>query len=684
MGYTPYLIATSFARLIVGFLVAFVAMPVLLFGKMQWDDGLEDFFARVGIAAAFNMAIVYLLAATKLYELPSLALAYLLTAVIRVVRTQAPERLREMRNRAITTAFDVFDGIVKAGNAARRYLAGQLEGFLAIFLRAFGTFPSAVLSLTTLWLIGLAAYLRMSDAVANAAPALSDSYVTLAWMKYINERAVFHDGIYPQGFHIILSVLHKISKVNPLLVLKYVGPLDSILIILSTYLAGLALSRRAMGGVVAAFAYTALTRFLPYEYARQAATNSQEFAMAFLLPSVVFAFKYLQTRKWQYLAATVSCLAVIGMAHMLIALFAAIGVAAAWLATMLTGPRSVKHAACLAAGGVLAGIASAAPLLVGMALGIGLHASSLSFALTAAESPCPPITPFMLVALVMAALGVAGSFVRRRSDPLAPPGALTALVLLAAALFLYQGPRFGIESVALNSRSGEFAAVAMSVAYGVGWGCLMPYPDGKAVLRRLARAAAATATLVAVLAGAALARPTPARPYKMQYNSWLDQYLRISQAYRPSDWLIVSDQEGYAVAFGQGWHLMMGDFLQYVSPIGDALVYAAPDGASVIDHPYVFIFHERVPYYVEHELVIQELPKRVEEERRIVEWVEEYRKHHDNLSVFYEDKDIVVWLITQPRDEEEAFEAVWGARPPSARGDARRDARRDGQGAVTP
>lgn len=114
------------------------------------------------------------------------------------------------------------------------------------------------------------------------------------------------------------------------------------------------------------------------------------------------------------------------------------------------------------------------------------------------------------------------------------------------------------------------------------------------------------------------------------------------------------------MAYGQGWHLMIEDFLDYVSPDADRLVYDAPGSAAEIDHPYVFIFHERVPYYVDHELVIQELPKRMDEERRVVEWVQEYRKHHDNLSVFYEDTDIVVWVIEQPRDEEKEFETVWG------------------------
>ncbi|MFZ5924481.1 MAG: hypothetical protein ACOYW4_04475, partial [Bacillota bacterium] len=113
-------------------------------------------------------------------------------------------------------------------------------------------------------------------------------------------------------------------------------------------------------------------------------------------------------------------------------------------------------------------------------------------------------------------------------------------------------------------------------------------------------------------------------------------------------------------AYGQGWHLMIGDFLSYVSPDTPKLVYNSPGAVSTIDHPYVFIFHERVPYWVDHELVIKMMSQRMEEERRVVEWIERYRRTHDNLSVFYEDKDIVVWVIKQPQDKKEIFRRIWG------------------------
>jgi len=661
LGYTPHVIASSLARIILSFLFAYVALPTFLFGKMRWDDSFEDFYARVGLAVVLNVMVVYALAATKLYELFSLGLAYLLFWAFRLKKTYTLAYMNELRSCAVTTAFDVFDGLVKVRDAARRYLVTEFEAFLGFLFRTSADFSSVLLSSSFLLIFAQAAYLRFYDAIRNAAPAFSDAYVTLAWMKYVNSRILFHDGIYPQGFHIYLSTISKLSAVNPLLVLKYAGPLNSILIILSIYFAGLALSRRITGGLAAALAYTALTRFLPYEYTRQAATSSQEFALVFLLPCTVFALKYLQTHKKQYLLATAACLTVTGLTHALITIFAVIGIASAVLASLLTGPRRFRFGSLvdLFKGGMIAGAISVLPLLIGMALGIGMHASSLRFAVATSDGPCPPITPFMLAVFSAALLSVLGSFLRRR-DPLALPGALTGFLLLCGAMLLYQGPRFGLKSEALNARSGEFAAVAMSVAYGLGWAYLLPYPAGQKLYQRFLRLLTATLTIVLVVGVTIQAKPVPPEPYKMQYNSWVDQYLRITQTCLPSEWLLVSGQEGYALAYGQGWHLMIGDFLSYVSPDTPKLVYNSPGAVSTIDHPYVFIFHERVPYWVDHELVIKMMSQRMEEERRMVEWIERYRRTHDNLSVFYEDKDIVVWVIKQPQDKKETFRRIWG------------------------
>lgn len=661
LGYTQHVIVSALARIILSFLFAYIALPAFLFGKMQWDDNFEDFYARVSLAVVLNVVVVYALAATKLYELFSLGLTYLLFWAFRLKRTYTTARMNELRSRAATTAFDVFDGLVKVRDAARRQFTDQLEAFLGFLFRISADFPSVLLSSSFLLIFALAAYLRFYDAVLNAAPALSDAYVTLAWTKHINNRILFHDGIYPQGFHICLSIISKLSAVNPLLVLKYAGPLSSMLIILSIYFAGLALSQRVTGGLVAALAYTVLTGFLPYEYVRQAATNSQEFALVFVLPCTVFALKYFQTQKKQYLLATAACLAVTGLTHFLITIFAVMGIASAVIASFIAGPRrfALRNLVLLFKRAMIAGAISVLPLLIGMSLGIEMHASSLRFAVAASDWPCPPITPFTLAAFSAALLSVLGSFLRRR-DPLALPGALTGLLLLCGAVLLHQGPRFGLRSEALNARSGEFAAVAMSVAYGLGWAYLLPYPTGPKLYQRFLRLLTATLTTVLVVGATIQAKPVPPKPYKMQYNSWVDQYLRITQTHLPSEWLLVSDQEGYALAYGQGWHLMIGDFVDHVSADSPKLVYSGPDAAGTTDHPYVFIFHERVPYYVDHELVIKMIPQRMEEERRIVEWVERYRRSHDNLSVFYEDEDIVVWVIKQPRDKNETFKRIWG------------------------
>jgi len=120
-----------------------------------------------------------------------------------------------------------------------------------------------------------ASYLRFYDAIKNAGIALSDAYVTLAWTKYIEARQLFHDGLYPQGFVIVLSVIRKVASIDPLLVLKFIGPLNAVLIVVGLYYFASRSTRSPVAGLVAAFVYGVLPNTLPIEYQRQASTNSQ-------------------------------------------------------------------------------------------------------------------------------------------------------------------------------------------------------------------------------------------------------------------------------------------------------------------------------------------------------------------------------------------------------------------------
>lgn len=647
MVFGPALAVYWTLRLILSFAVLYMIVPRVLLGAGWWNDRFEAFYGFWTLSVVLHILAVYPLAALRLYEVLSLAAIYMLVWYWRRPRSRPPQD--------DPTAPDLYELLDRSPRAGRRFLKlcrDEIRRARAFWAGFWTDGATRVMSISFLFVFGLAAYLRFYDGIVNAAPPLADSYVTLAWMKYITNRLVFHDGIYPHGFHIYLSTLAKFAAVDPLGVLKFTGPLNSLLAVFGLYFAARVLSGQPAGGLVAAAVYGIGASFLPCEFVRQAATNSQEFALVFLLPATVFTWRYLETGRRGPLLIAFASLSITGLVHSLIALFTGLGMAAAAAAVLLTRPRPFGRFLILAGAAGAAAVVAALPVLVGLALGGRIHEGVTAF-MAEQMQWVRPITLPMVVASALPFLAIVLGLAARRGREAVSAGLCTAFIVLGS-FAIDQAPRFGVSSAALITRSGEFLALAMALSAGVAWGALAGL--GRGWWRTLW----AVTTATVIVAGAWWAAPVPADPYKMQYNAGVEQYLRISREHRPATWLMVSDEEGYALAYGRGWHLMVGDFLERVDPAAEELVYRGPGASEPLDHEWIFLFHERVPYHVplpEAEAIV---PRRLDEERRLLEWVAVYASAHQNIEVYYEDDDIVVWLIRQPIPQSERFRQIWG------------------------
>lgn len=614
---------------------------------------LDVFFANLQKIVLFTIVIVYILTAVGLYELLSLVFCYAVLSLVSIKRRNLAGLLRE-RLTVITQAFyDMLEGRI----GVREFAASLSIGgrWFTNFDKQRVGLPDWITIAGSLAVFATAAYLRFYDPVTHPAPAMSDAYVTLVWMKYIEARILFHDGLYPQGFHIILSVIRKVSAIDPLLVLKFVGPLAAVLIVVGVYYFVVRTTRSAVAGMVAAFVLGVLGQWLPLSYSRQASTNSQEFGLMFVLPTTWFVFNYLSKGDRHDYDAAVSGIAVVGLVHPMAALFLAACIAASYVAVLLGKQFDFIRFLRMTAGGVIAVVIAVLPLAIGYLTGRTFHGSSITFATAASDVLPPPVTPFILAALGCASLGFLWLLFQNAENR-----AYGWLVLTVAlvALLIYQAPRFGVKSLALAARSGEFLSLAIASAVGSGTLVLGP----RISWSNRAKTMFVSAAVVALAVTGVLMRPSPANPYKLQSDASVEQYLRISTTMPPSDWLMVSNEEGYALAYGVGWHMHIKDLLRDYDPTQPELVLVAERGARKIKMPYIFIFQEKtifrpVAYPPELEPI---LAAREREKVNLAIWIDQYRRYHNNIRVYYEDSDLVIWVIEQPRTPKERFEEIWG------------------------
>jgi hypothetical protein len=632
----------------------FWLLPLALFHRSSRWGMVDVFFANFQKMCLCVVVTGYLLIAVKLYEAISIAAACVLLYALRV-RGQARSRARvEHKTELSSRLYDFLEG-----RRTLKSVIASLDLPKIPLISAERDKPDVwerLVACAAMVVFLVSACLRFYHPIFHAALPLSDAYVTLAWMKYMEARVLFHDGLYPHGFHIVLSAIRKVAAIDPVMVLKFVGPFCAVLIVVGVYYFVSRASGSSIAGLTGAFVYGVLPTRLPLAYERQASTNSQEFALLFVLPTGWFVLRYLVGGDRQDLIAATCGLAVVGLVHPVVALFMAAVVFAAYVAGVLDRSVDLGHYGRMSAAGALAATAASLPLLVGYLSGVPFHGSSVQFATTMGAVHAPQLGPFLWAGMI---LGLAGCtwHILKGTRPRAGP--LFALLVIIGGYVIYEAPAFGIQSTALAARSCEFASVAC--ACGFGFGASM-FASPASWSGRARSVLVLVVCIMLALTGSVYISP-PAKPYTMQSDAAVEQYLRMASLVAPGDWMMVSNEEGYALALGVGWHQMTDDFLARYDPTEETLVaLEGPDKGEEPGVPCIFIHQEKNVYVsaLAEPSVAKTTMHREEQKPRLLAWLNAYRASHADIRVYYEDDDLVVWLIERPRSPEERFRRIWG------------------------
>ncbi|HEY8804696.1 MAG TPA: hypothetical protein VIM42_06230, partial [Clostridium sp.] len=164
--------------------------------------------------------------------------------------------------------------------------------------------------------------------------------------------------------------------------------------------------------------------------------------------------------------------------------------------------------------------------------------------------------------------------------------------------------------------------------------------------------------MVFILFSAFYLKPKPIISYKMEYNSNVEQYLKISKEFIPSNWMIVSQSEGYAVVMGKGYHLILGDFLNYFNPQAKYLIDKRTN--IVVKTPDIFLYQEKNVFVTTFIRDI-DYPLRRVQDQELQTWVVKYKKTHSNLSIYYEDKNTRIYRIHQELTRTDIQSKIWGS-----------------------
>ena len=630
------------------FALLFLLVPGLIF-KREKEPFLDGFFSGYVRMVLFLILLGYVLVLLKLYELLTLVAIFGILAIWRYVADRS-RNLESIGFNIMVWVYEWTDGLFgqKIKKKERSDRIGLCEKSTPVYLVNAGILVVIIV---------YAAYLRIYDTFVHAAPAMSDAYVTLAWMKYITNRILFHDGIYPQGFHIILATLQKFAAIDALYVLKYTGPFNGVLISLSIYYFISRLSGRSQPGMIGALIYGVMGGFMSHEWVRQASTNSQEFALIFVLPALYFFYQYIKEAKPFDLWTGAAAVCAAGLSHSLAFAFIGLGMGMLILVSLVVNPKEYwRRTGNLCLVGVSSVVISLLPVGIGLLLGKWFHGSSAAYLVETADAISVPLLGVSDYCAFFS-LGLVFLWVVFNRTPFHEKLAEIFVLILGVGTYaLYYWGGFLTGSIMISSRAGTLWALIVPVCLGLGWHILFK------MFSEMKRNIAGIVLIVGLLCYILfILKPGPIIPYKMEHDSSVEQYLRINGNFRPTEWMIVSQEEGYALVYGKGYHLMMQDFLAWYDPAEKELTHWVNGVPEVLVTPDIFIYEEKRLFRTDLDMESLDIiyARREKEQTGLTEWLERYRDSHDNLSIFYEDDDLRIWRIHQPATKEADFRKLW-------------------------
>ena len=695
--------ADAIARIAIGLGLLLVLLPRLVWPPRRDTPLIEQFFWSIGVGVIAITLCGQLLTLANLFSLLTLFGLAAAAVVVARARRSGQRPLSVVRNgfeSCVLSILNVFEGRLHVGRRIRRRYRR------AIFrLRAATSTPQARLRVGA-WtaLVVVAAAFRLYRPLASANLGFSDTYVHLYLLKLLEEgRQVDPEwGPYPRGMHFVLMAVQLVTNVDEILLMNFFGAFAGVLMTIGVAAITWKLSGRMTAGLAAGFLYATLVggpsqyfvlggvirtsdptlarlfHTLPYDeltrhgefdiamtaFQRQSSTLSQEFAIALLLPAMLFLISYLRDgRRWHLVGFAASAAAIAAVHSGVVIPLALLSMLAALcLAVDRTLNRAaLRRAVAVAVAAIAAGSSWLVALIAYPYAGGASHISGESTVGTAAiyyfpflarfvsngDAVATPaqqmslsFTPGLMFCSIAGVVLVVMAFTdrsERRGNYLWAAGAFFLFMTMHFA------PILGLPQLVEPMRNSQWLLMTM---------CIVP-PLALAQMPRvfasLPRPRVAVAATVAVAAALWLSRvPLLSQPVMHDrivnysgYGTSALAVLRIERTLQPYTWTLVSYGQEFPMVLRRGFHVPAADFLAQYDPEAQLLP---------IPTQHVFIVVEKTP----HRFEINDWTRRFSRadiEQRLQTWVHLYQATHGNLRVFLEDEHVRVYHIGRTEEE---------------------------------
>ena len=289
----------SFIWFVVAYAIIFIIIPAKVL-KLKLCEGefLDNAMISIIISQVTLASIVYVLGFMKIYNRLTLGLS-IIFIILFYVKFKNRISFRQKANDFVFTLSDILSGQLKFPLMVRDYFSEKIAN-ISHGLKRFGRWYfdknvayHVVGTICILVLMIRRGYFAMTS---QAFPT-SDVSVHTSWINFLDADFIFSDGIYPFAMHNIVSAFSKITFIDVVTVMRFIGPLNAMFmgIVLMAVISRIFKSPAA--SVVTGMIYCLSSLGTGAVIDRVFFSLPQEYGMMFIIPTGYFMVKFLEDQR---------------------------------------------------------------------------------------------------------------------------------------------------------------------------------------------------------------------------------------------------------------------------------------------------------------------------------------------------------------------------------------------------
>lgn len=219
-----------------------------------------------------------------------------------------------------------------------------------------------------LFIMGYNVYYYSYNSIHFVSYGAPDEEVHLYWIQSLIGGNIFPSGVYPHGFHNVVSGLAVFSGINAVTVMNYFSIISVVLIMTMLYFGLRNILNSRYAALFGFLIYSLINFYDIKSILRFQFSIPQEYGMIMLMPMAVFLFKYLKEKRIKHLTLFGICFSLTLSMHFytaIIALILCFVIGSVYLYRIIAKRLLIKILLC----GVLSTVVALAPLAVGLAMG---------------------------------------------------------------------------------------------------------------------------------------------------------------------------------------------------------------------------------------------------------------------------------------------------------------------------